>query len=259
MTFFRPLLREAKTRLLESYQARKVEVCLSKPIFSFTFDDVPESTRVNALPVLEDAGVAASFYVAAFLGDPSRRCRADDSPASFFTADDVRAVHRAGHQIACHTYSHYSLSQGSARELARDARLNREILGRLLGGVAIEHFAYPYGEVNFGAKKLLQSDYMSMRSTRPGINYGTVDLCLLRAEPIYHSSFSKAEIGELIRRTVSRRGWLIFYTHAVDRVPGDWGCTRDELAWVVEQCRLADGEILTVGEASERVAPGRAC
>ncbi|MEO8449062.1 MAG: polysaccharide deacetylase family protein [Gemmatimonadota bacterium] len=248
----RQLLREAKTRTLASFSARRVTPVLPAPIFTFTFDDVPRSALDNALPLLERAGVSATFYVASWLGDPARPQPADD-PTVFFSPNDTRAVRAAGHHVGCHTYSHYSLEHGTAAGLAADAEKNRRELSALLGGEPINHFAYPYGEVSFAAKRLLQNDYLTMRSTRPGINSGTIDLSLLRAEWIYSHLFSREGIDALVASASRTSGWLIFYTHGVENQPNEWGCTPKHLEYTLEACRRASGRFMNVADAYAEV------
>jgi peptidoglycan/xylan/chitin deacetylase (PgdA/CDA1 family) len=223
-------------------------------MFTFTFDDVPRSAIDNALPVLQRAGASATFYVASYLGDPSRPTPPDD-PTVFFSPSDTRAVRAAGHHIGCHTYSHYSLERGNAAGLALDAEKGRRALSALLGGEPISHFAYPYGEVSFAAKRLLQSAYLTMRSTRPGLNAGIVDLNLLRAESIYSHELSLSRVTRLVTEAVRKKGWLIFYSHSVERHPNRWGCTPDDFQRVIDACHSAGGELLNVAEAYGRVFP----
>lgn len=164
----------------------------------------------------------------------------------------MRELQQAGHHIGCHTYTHYRLSSGSSSGLYWDALKNRLELSKVLGGTPIEHFAYPFGEVSFRAKRLLEKRYKTMRTVRPGINADRVDLNHLRAVRIVAGDVNRNWIQRLIELNVRRTGWLIFYTHGVELEPGPWDCSPDQLSWVIESCQRVGGEICTVAEAYER-------
>ncbi len=219
---------------------------MQRPIISFTFDDVPRTAIINGQPILERHGIRATFYVAVGLSETnSIKSDSDD----YFTPDDVLQLHSKGHDIACHTYSHYALDDGNANDLALDSAKNIESLGSIIGPDSIEHFSYPFGQVNFKAKKLLSKKYKTMRSSRPGINLGLTDLYLLRATSIYNPSFNKGSIKAVIEKAQRHGGWLIFYTHGVADEPDNYSCTPDQLEWVIQQCKKSDAEILSIADA----------
>jgi hypothetical protein len=132
-----------------------------------------------------------------------------------------------------------------------DALKNRRVLSEALGGAPIEHFAYPFGMVSFRTKKLLSPDYKTLRSNRPGINHGVVDLSFLRAVGLYSKTLDREHIAQLISKNVRLGGWLIFCTHEVEPEPGVYGITPEDLRWVVEECIKRRGRILNIKEAYE--------
>jgi peptidoglycan/xylan/chitin deacetylase (PgdA/CDA1 family) len=223
---------------------------------SFTFDDVPRSAFINGVPLLDKAGIKATFYVS--LGLSAGEGCADPEGDDYLTLDEIRSLHSQGHHIACHTHSHYRLSTGSVNGLVADAKRNVALLEELLDDTPVRHFSYPFGEVNFRLKHLLSADYDSMRSSRPGINLGAADLNLLRATSIYNPGFSRASMLKVIDRAASQGGWLIFYTHGVDSMPDEHSCTPEQLAWIIEQCMSRDMAILPVSRAYEMVRSNQA-
>ena len=46
---------------------------------------------------------------------------------------------------------------------------------------------------------------------------------------------------------------MIFYTHGICDKPGTWDSTPEDFRWVLEQCQKAEGEILAIPQACERV------
>ena len=256
MSVLARLLRETKTRYLQSRCVRRVSLGLERAIVSFTFDDVPRSAFMNGVPLLDEAGIKATFYVAMGLSESDVNPKGAIDEAGYLDRADIQSLHGQGHHIACHTYSHYRLASGSVSGLVADARKNVALLEELLDAGPVRHFSYPFGQVNFQLKRELSTAYDSLRSSRPGINSGVIDLNLLRATSLYNPGFSRASILETIDKAAQLRGWLIFYTHGVDSIPDDYSCTPEQLAWVIEQCAHRDMAILPVSSAYQAVTGG---
>ena len=67
---------------------------------SFTFDDVPKSAATAGAPMLEEYDARGTFYVSGGLMDQWSGHWIGASAA------DVVGLHRSGHEIGCHTFSH---------------------------------------------------------------------------------------------------------------------------------------------------------
>ena len=248
MSVIRKVLQESKTRLYRSFVNDRRDIEMSQAIISFSFDDVPASAVENGIAILDRFSVKATFYIATGLACGDEQCNAEKGE-KYLSRGDIEQLNMAGHDIGCHTYSHYRLSQGSAEEMARDADRNVQTLSAWLGGKPIEHFSYPFGQLSFKSKKLLSPHYKTMRSSRPGINQKGADLYLLRGTSIYNPSFDKSAIQRIIDETVISGGWLVLYTHGVDDNPGDYDCTPQQLEWVLEQAVASGARLLPVADA----------
>jgi peptidoglycan/xylan/chitin deacetylase (PgdA/CDA1 family) len=232
---------------------------MDRPIISITFDDVPRTAMTNGIPILNRFYTKATFYVAMGLSASSTEDahKEKGEEETFLTSTDIINLSRCGHDIGCHTYSHYMLDRGLADSLALDAQRNvRELCG-LLNASSIDHFSYPFGQVNFTAKKLLAKRYRTMRSSRPGINQRSTDMYLLRANSVYDSTFNKEKLRQVIEEAERSRGWLIFYTHGVMHNPDAYSCTPEQLEWLIKQCKLSSARILTVSEAYMHIVSNR--
>jgi peptidoglycan/xylan/chitin deacetylase (PgdA/CDA1 family) len=250
MVNLKHFLRELRTRYYQAFVNKPVQINMERPIVSFTFDDVPRTAIINGQPILDSHNIKATFYVA--MGLSQINSIEPDSEA-YFTSDDVLQLHTKGHDIACHTYSHYALENGNANDLALDAAKNVELLKSTVESDSIKHFSYPFGQVNFKTKKMLSKKYKTMRSSRPGINFGVTDLYLLRATSIYSPTFDKKNIKSIIEKTRRYGGWLIFYTHGVADKPDNYSCTPDQLEWVIQQCKELNIEILSIADAYTKI------
>jgi len=250
MVNLKHFLRESRTRYYQSFVNKPVQINMERSIVSFTFDDVPRTAVINGQPILDSHNIKATFYVAMGLSQTN-----SDEPddEAYFTSDDVLQLHDKGHDIACHTYSHYALDNGNADDLALDAEKNVESLNAIIEPDSIKHFSYPFGQVNFKTKKLLSKKYRTMRSSRPGINLGLTDLYLLRATSIYSPTFDKKNIKLIIEKNRRYGGWLIFYTHGVADKPDNYSCTPDQLEWVIQQCEKSNAEILPIAGAYTKI------
>lgn len=252
MFSLKSILRESKTLFYQSFVNHRVPIQFGKGIISISFDDVPRSAFINAVPILDKYDIKSTFYVSTGLSvsaDITTKNRGD----TFLNRSDIIELHQTGHNIACHTYSHYRLNEGSAERLYEDSEKNSINLTEMLDGVAIEHFSYPFGLVSFRTKRLLAQRYKSMRSSRPGINKTMTDLYLLRAMSLYKPEFSKESIVNIIRQVEITGGWLILYTHGVETSPDDYGCTIEQFEWVVRQCVASSACVVPINQAYEMI------
>lgn len=107
----------------------------------------------DALPMLSELGAKATFYVNTLpfmdvCPEAERlayfkRIAHVQSPLSM-TREQVRDVARAGHEIGCHSHSHFDLTRLDRGQWDREIRASRDELADLIGR-PIAHLAYPYG------------------------------------------------------------------------------------------------------------------
>src|SRR6266481_6640861 len=109
LNLIRSTLRQTKTLWMGSFYRKPISIVLDRPIVSMTFDDVPLSAYQYGLPILQERNVKATFYIAL-------KIATDDG--AFLGPTEVQELHECGHEIGCHTFSHYRLSTGDANGLA---------------------------------------------------------------------------------------------------------------------------------------------
>ena len=204
------------------YAARNREA-----VVSFTFDDFPSSALKVGGNLLEKAGFQATYYTVSNLMGTKQK----NIPLA--SSEDVKAAHRSGHEIACHTLDHVNCQLQSRDSLHQQLALNRERLADLTGTPPVS-FSYPFGLLNFSAKAEAMRIYSSARTIYYGFNLRTLDLSALRAVRIYSHSFDESLIGQLLDKAVRKRGWVIFYTHDVSEQPSKVGCTPKHLETVAD-------------------------
>lgn len=240
-------LRRGLSRKLASYVATKrVRARNERPLVSFSFDDIPDTAFTNGAAVLEGRGARGTFYIAGGL------CGTVEADRQLISADECIELHRRGHEIGCHTFSHPVVQELDADTFAAELDRNKEFFASLLPDLTLENFCYPYGMTSLPRKLQAQARFHSCRSSRPGINSGTIDLGMLKGLPIDYTS-DTAKIATAIDETVRRNGWLILFTHDVAPAPTWIGCTPQFLDAAIATAQQRDCEVVTVREGLRRI------
>jgi peptidoglycan/xylan/chitin deacetylase (PgdA/CDA1 family) len=215
-------------RRIDASFARKARILGDRPIVSFTFDDFPHSAVSNGARILEKYAARGTFYVAGSF------CERIVEGVAQYTANDLAAIHGAGHEIGCHTFNHKRVSTLPMSELNREIRLNASFISDRLPGTVMRTFAYPYGDVSFMASRRLERMFSACRGPGIGLNEGVANLGRLNAVRLYSDLLMPEDISRLVQEAVARNSWLIFYTHDVDKNPSKYGCTPELFEHAVE-------------------------
>jgi peptidoglycan/xylan/chitin deacetylase (PgdA/CDA1 family) len=235
-------------RHLLTQSIRKVD---PTPLVTFTFDDAPVSSCREGAAILEGHGMRGTYFICA------GGWGADSPNGPLAGADELSALVARGHEIGCHTYSHRAVSALGRRELVGDLDRNREAIIGIGAGIVPRNFAFPYGDITFASKRYLARRFDSCRSTRFGLNVGTIDLGALRSWPLQNASINRARIMKLIEEVVSRQGWLIFSSHGLETTPGRFSITPDLFAFAVAAAKSGGCRATTIAEGL-RIASGAA-
>lgn len=164
-------------------------------------------------------------------------------------ADDVIALHRRGHEIGCHTFSHLRACDLDETAMRREIMRNRAYLRMLDSSIRVESFAYPFGYGSYARKHQLRKAFQSCRSIVQGVNSGGVDLQFLRAMPLIDREMDREGIDRAFDEAQTNNGWLIFYGHDVAERPSPYGCTPALLSHALEAAASRNIPILTMAEA----------
>jgi peptidoglycan/xylan/chitin deacetylase (PgdA/CDA1 family) len=240
-------INNAVTRLMPLKHVRSLA---TRPMASITFDDFPKSAWTVAGPILAEHGARATYYVAGkFRG-------LTEDGVRYWDDEDLTGAHAAGHEIACHSFSHQRASTLDATAFEAEADRNQAFIAERLDPPDLAAYAYPYGDISPRAKRLAARRYASARGIRRDINAGWIDLAQLNAIAIEHRRWRPDEIDAAIARAKASAGWIVFFTHDVDVAPSPFGCTPAALRHVLGRLEEAGIEILPVKHAMARVAFG---
>jgi peptidoglycan/xylan/chitin deacetylase (PgdA/CDA1 family) len=242
-TDWRELKARVSNRLSRYFCTTPFKLRNTHPIVSFSFDDFPESAASVGAPILDQYGAKATFYVSGSQVDK----RSDHWQGA--GADVIVEMHRRGHEIACHTFSHVRSTDLDAARLTAEIEENRHYLLGLDPSMRIENFAYPYGIGSVWRKTQLAKTFQSSRGIIPGINSGVVDLQYLRSTPLINQHIDEESIDRAFDALVDSNGWLIFYGHDVAIEPSPYGCTPALLRYALDAAAKRNVTTMTVADA----------
>lgn len=244
--------RETVGRRLSRFLARTVATRVATarnaaPLVSFTFDDVHATAATEGGALLERHGARGTFYVA---GGLIGTTVPDRQAASL---EQCAALHRRGHEIGCHSFSHRPVASHGTSALAADLARNRAVFDATGERIALRNFAYPFNATSLAAKRQLERLFTTCRGGVPGINAGRVDLGFLRAVELHDNGIDAAGARAWVEEAVRRVGWLIFFSHGVRDEAEPWRCTPRLLESAVTAALGAGCDVLTVDAATERM------
>jgi peptidoglycan/xylan/chitin deacetylase (PgdA/CDA1 family) len=130
--------------LLDVVRWQRGELELPPRAVAVTFDDGLRDVLTAALPILADAGIPATAFIAPGLvaGQPPHPSYRPTRP--FLSWAELKELARAGWTIGSHALTHPILAELPADAAAFELRESRRILADACG-VAVTLLAYPYG------------------------------------------------------------------------------------------------------------------
>lgn len=151
-------------------RARKGKQQLPEKPIILTFDDGYEDNWRVVLPMLEERGMKAAFYmVTNKIGQPG-----------YLTWDNLFDLERHGMEIGGHTANHLPLTTLSPEQQRDELRLSKLML-EWRGLKTIYSFSYPNGAYDDGIAAMLEEEkYLTAVTGEAGLNTLTTNPYLLR-------------------------------------------------------------------------------
>jgi peptidoglycan/xylan/chitin deacetylase (PgdA/CDA1 family) len=176
-----------------------------RPLVSITFDDGWQSAYVNGLPLLDEYGYKATFYL-----NPS-----SIDTSVFISSDEVAALQKDGQELASHGYEHLDFTTLNKPSIDYQLQHADQYFKQVLGETTV-NFATPFGgtdsQVTFYARKY----YNSLRTTQSGLNtrqnFDPYHLLVLYVG----KDTTSAKLADALAEAKADNGWLILVYHRVD-------------------------------------------
>lgn len=236
----------ARRRIAQYADVDAVRIAPARGVLSISFDDFPETAWTEAGPILAERGVKATYFVCGGL-EGGRNL---DLPQ--FRTDHLLALAEAGHEVGCHTFSHLSAMRAGPEAYRRDIEANARWVSDRLGR-AMTTFAYPFGHVTLGTKRVVRARFDTARGVRNGVNAHQADRALTQSIGLERRRLPGYDLEALAALTADARGWLIAYGHDVSDRPSPYGCRPEDLVRLIDLARQAGLDIVPVGEAFARL------
>ena len=133
------------------------DVCL-------TFDDGYENNLLHALPLLEEFGFTATFFVCTRMQGQVLEWHAQD-PQPLMGADGWLKLASSGHEVASHGLTHRRVDLLDENEMLMELRESKAQIEAVVGSVA--GYAYPQGYFNSRVLGTTRDLYTYACTTRP--------------------------------------------------------------------------------------------
>lgn len=214
---------------------------------------------LQAASMLQARDMRATFFViSGYLGK-----------SQYLTAEQIRSLQAAGHEIGCHTVTHPDLSYLPPDEAQREICDSRSTLLGL--GLDVRSFSYPYGSHTASIEQMVaQCGFNSARSvgpladSLPAETVPPLSAFAIRTRRSIERSDSLAEIQRWIEAAEVEGGWLSLVFHricdtACDRFSissSDFGALLDWIAarQVIGTVVMTENEV--IGGALQPAVPG---
>ena len=218
-------------------------------LLSLSFDDAPASAFHAGGEILREKGAVATYFVCAGLDGLS------GPMGAYGTRADALAAHEAGHEIACHTYSHMDVGAADPEDVEADLDRNASTLWSWSLPRPVT-FAYPFGDVGFASKSLAAQRFHIARALHHGLLHAGSDCAQAPAVGVEGDEGEALAHRWMTRLSQESAGWLILFSHAVQEGPTPFGMSKSALAGIIDGARDHGFEIVTVAEGARRLGAG---
>ncbi len=178
-----------------------------RPLVSLTFDDGWQSAYVNGVPLLDEYGFKATFYL-----NPSAL-----DTSVFVSSDEVTALEKDGHELASHGYEHLDFTTLNKSSINYQLEHAYQYFKQVRNEQTID-FATPFGGTDSQVTSYARKYYASLRSTQSGLNtrqnFNPYNLLVL----YIGRDTTPATIADALSEAKTNNGWLILVYHRIDTI-----------------------------------------
>jgi len=234
--------------MYESSFAASVSPAFPGGAITISFDDAWDSQFENALPVLLEHNVPATFYV---MTNPVK-----NGDYGYMNEAQVVALTRLGFEIGAHTKSHLDLTALSDEMLVEELVESKEYLEALTDREMFS-LAYPFGATNQTVIDALHTaGYTNGRSAAQAPRLG---FSAEGQDVFTFGSFSPntAVPLERMKRAVDqareRNQWFIFSFHQVGQYGGEYDTPPEDFAEIISYISGSEVPVISIANGVERL------
>jgi peptidoglycan/xylan/chitin deacetylase (PgdA/CDA1 family) len=229
---------------------------LDDPIITLNFDDGWKNQYENAKPILDAAGLKASYAIVTDTID-----NAAQFGENYMTSDQIKDLVNSGNGIASHSTDALSLADLTAAEQRVRIKGSLTALVDLLGAAKVEKiFVFPNGSYDDTTIQIVEDEgYIGSRTAYPvGYNTSATDPYQLKVQQVNRDT-TLDQVKTWIDTAVADKKWLILIFHQVaDNPPNEYDTTPvmiREIAGYITSQGLT-GNVKTLGEGFLEVYSG---
>lgn len=215
----------------------------SRAQISLDFDDGYLSVWDNALPILNQAGYRATFYIVA---------NYTNDYMGYMNRSQVVQLKNYG-EVQSHSRSHAHLTTLTPVQLTSEVVGSKSDLAAM--GISTSVFAYPYGEFNETVMNQVRSaGYAGSRLAggNSGYNYPGDDPYWIKSKTIEVTT-TTATIKSWIDEAVANKLWLILLMHEISNNGNQYSLPPARLQEIVNYIKTQDVEVITASEGLSKL------
>jgi peptidoglycan/xylan/chitin deacetylase (PgdA/CDA1 family) len=203
---------------------------------SLNFDDGWKTQHDIVLPILSDANIKATFYIATGHIDVQNG----------LTSQDITDIKNNGHEIGAHTRSHPHLTDLSQEMVEDEIIGSKEDLEEI--GIVPTTFAYPFGEFNDSIVDVVRDNFKGARLAGGIFNQINNDPYLLNSITI-RSDMPISAIQAMIDKAIDEKKWLILAFHSFgDTTTDGFSNTPEKLEQIIDYINSKNISVKTISE-----------
>lgn len=222
---------------------------MQSPGVALTFDDNRVDNWFKYLPLLDSAGVRATFYI-------SNYNRLKDAQIN-----KLRVIQQHGHEIAFHTTNHYNMNdyvykaKHTVDELMRcEVEAGLKMMNK--DGFYPTTFAYPYGAHNGLFDKMLMRYFKSVRALNGTQDYTKSVVPTNKNDVLYglgidrSSKRSDGDINTILQSAKDNNTCAVFVAHDINS-PNKFSVELGRLLQVIRFVKNNNMKFYTINEISD--------
>lgn len=212
---------------------------------SLVYDDGYTSQYTNAMPMLQAAGLPATFAI--ITSYPPAQ------DPNYMSWTQIKALKAAGFEISAHTRTHPSLTSLTATQAQQE--IQGAVSDLAAQGLTPTTFVYPYGDENPAIEQMVKAaGPLGARGSYYGLNapfskrYVASDIRL-------DATSTLAGAKQAIDQAIADKRWLIFELHGVDNNADDYTITPTLMQNIINYIKSSGIKAVTLEEGIKLLNP----